>query len=312
MAMISDDIRRCSGMTLIELVVVLALLAGLAALSMSSLGDFGQRARYDETGTRLGLIRSAVVGDGVESGRFLRDLGRLPILHSDADGQRLEELWLDRAGIGYGATTNDLTWPGGIAVPFPYDAVIMSSGWNGPYLIVDDPAAARSYDGFGHPWQVETNAYGEITAIASLGADGAAGGGDWADEDRRIDLAGLIPATELTVLVKGRVSTNAQEGVWRMVEDVGGDPAPKPYQLDRLVVAVFQPGCDDRQRALGRRTNDWSLVSGRIEFDGLLPTDCLIYAYATNSVAGVQVSASEPEPLRLHPGRNMYTIHLRE
>ena len=304
-----------SGMTLIELVVVLALLAGLAAMTLTGVADLGHRGRFDETTARMRLIRAAVAGDDAETGRFVRDLGRLPVVHSTNAGVRLEELWRDAGGIGYGTATNSLAWPDALGGLFDSGDVRLVCGWNGPYLMVDDPAEAESYDGFGNPWKVAGAGAGDtITNVVSLGSDGAVGGTTWDEADRTLDLAALLPETELTVVVKGRASTNAGEAVWSLVENAGGATNAPPFQLDRLVVALFTPDVDASGRDLNRdlKEMDGAAVSSTATFGGLMPTDCLIYAYGTNATTALQVSGAEPEPVTLRPGRNVVTLHLRK
>ncbi len=302
-----------SGMTLIELVVVLALLAGLAAMTLTGVGDLGSRARYDETTTRLQLIRQAVVGTGVEAGRFVRDTGRLPVMHSTNDSVRLRELWRDAGGIGYGTTTNTTQWPGSIIGLYPYDAVVLTCGWNGPYLMVNDPATAESYDGFGNPWHVTTNTVGEILTVTSLGSDNASGGTTWDEADHTLDLGALLPETELTVLVKARHSTNVQDAAWSLIEPALAG-ATNPYQLNVLYVVLFTPDLTASTRAV--RQQHLPLMAANVvsavTFSNLMPTDCKVYAYGTNAVSGLQVSGHEPEIVTLRPGCNTITLYLRK
>lgn len=304
-----------SGMTLIELVVVLALLAGLAAMTLTGVADLGHRGRYDETTARLKLIRQAVAGNGSEAGRFVRDLGRLPIVHSTNAGVRLEEFWRDAGHIGYGAATNAADWPDAIGGLYDSGNVKLVCGWNGPYLMVDDPDNAESYDGFGNPWGLAGSGIGDsVTNVVSFGSDGAVGGTGWDEQDRTLDLAALLPETELTVLVKGHSSTNAQESVWLPVDDAGGSTNANPYQLDRLVVAMFTPDIDASRRDLNRDLveMDGAAVGSAATFSGLMPTDCLIYGYGTNAATALQVSGRKPELVTLKPGRNVVTLYLRE
>ncbi len=314
-----------SGMTLIELVVVLALLAGLAAMTLTGVGDLGTRARYDETTVRMRLLREAVVGNGVEAGRFVRDMGRLPIVHTDTDGVRLEELWRDQGGIGYGKVTRalDADWPEwetfGDSLPA---AVELACGWNGPYLMVDDPATARSFDGFGNPWRVAGSAVGAtVTNVASLGSDGAAGGTAWDEVDRAVDLAGLLPETTLTVLIRARNSTNAQDVAWQPVAPADASAVwthTPPYRLHKLHVALFAPEVAEGAASITRSLlpANATNVTGTVTFAGLFPTECKVYAYgylgASPEAASLQTSGREPEPVTLRPGRNTITLYLRE
>jgi prepilin-type N-terminal cleavage/methylation domain-containing protein len=311
-------LRQHSGMTLIELVVVLALLAGLASLALTGVSDLGNRARYDETTTRLKLIRLAVIGDGVEVGRFVRDMGRLPKLYHTNGGVRLEELWRDEGNISYGPVTISLIsgvfqWPDydTFTTNLPSSAAL-TFGWNGPYLMVDNPTDAQTYDGFGNAWEVETNAAGEILKVLSLGAEGAEGGVTWDEVDRANDLESLLPMTELTVLIKARDSTNAQGAVWKTVEAANASEVSSntpPYQLHKLCVALFTPtnGVElCRQLRLAMVPD----VSGSVTFTNLMPTECLICAYGTNAVSGLQTSGSAPELVTLKPGRNTVILYL--
>ncbi|MGI6496553.1 MAG: prepilin-type N-terminal cleavage/methylation domain-containing protein [Kiritimatiellia bacterium] len=317
-----------SGLTLIELVVVLALLAGLAAMTLTGVGDLGNRGRYDETATRLRLIREAVVGNGVEPGRFVRDMGRLPMVHDDADGVRLEELWRDAGGIGYGSVTNSLAsgawqWPGWAAFGGQLPgSVELACGWNGPYLMVDDPSTAKSYDGFGNAWRVSGSGAGDVIArVTSLGSDNAVGGTTWDEADQTLDLGALLPETELTVVVKARNSTNAQDVVWRPVEPIDASATAAdtpPYRLHKLHVALFVPevGADAaalRRAILPAVSTD---VAGSVTFTGLAPTRCRVFAYGylgdPPEAASLQTSGLELEPMTLNPGRNMITLHLRK
>ncbi|NCC53435.1 MAG: prepilin-type N-terminal cleavage/methylation domain-containing protein, partial [Spartobacteria bacterium] len=125
-----------TGMTLIELVVVLALLAGLAAMALTGVADLGNRARYDETVTRMDLIRQAVVGDGSEAGRFIRDMGRLP----------------DSLGELIAGTNNYSSMAFTFNVPsYPPIPATLCAGWAGPYL---QGSGTNIYDGFGEALQL--------------------------------------------------------------------------------------------------------------------------------------------------------------
>lgn len=93
-------------MSLVELLIVLGLMAAIAAVALTTLDDMGDRTRADTTRNRLDMIEEAIVGDGLKPGRFISDLGRLPVKHDqipDPDnpavlrnseaGEGLIELW---------------------------------------------------------------------------------------------------------------------------------------------------------------------------------------------------------------------------
>jgi len=295
--------RSKSGMTLIELVIVLALLAGLAGMALTTVGSMGSRARYDETTAQMRIIREAVAGNGAEPGRFIRDLGRLPIRQGGAAGEELGELWRDAGSVGYGDVTDAIAWPDS---PLPTGipaSITVRGGWNGPYLAVDDPATARLYDGFGNAYVVVTNGGNEIQSVTSLGSDGTAGGSEWDEMDRTLDLAALLPVTSLRVTVMAASSTNAQQAVWRPVVVESGDA---PYQVDALRVALFACAVSGSARTVGQTIiNDTQTTV----FNDLIPTTVRVFAYTTG---GALVSGVEPEWVDLRPGANAMTLYLRE
>lgn len=289
------------GMTLIELLIVLALMAGLAGVALTTAGSMGHRGRYDETTARMQLIRRAIVADDGEPGRFVRDMGRLPIRFSATEGKELEELWLNMSGLGYGAFSNSVVWAG--APKAATNNVTLRAGWNGPYLsAINDPADATYFDGFGHAWHIQTNATGRILTVSTLGADGTIGGTGWENEDRTLDFQALLPDTSLTVHVKALSSTNMHTAVWQPVVVGSGDA---PYQVDILGVGLYYPDVSDTNRvvSLETRTNTPAV------FTGLMPTTVRVFAYSTGAD---QMSGAEPEWVTLRSGANTITLYLRE
>lgn len=287
-------------MTLIELLIVLGLLAGLAGMALTTVGDMGRRGRYDETTARLRLVREAVVGDGVAPGRFLRDMGRLPYRHSHEEGEELAELWRDEGNLGYGEFTGPVTaWPD---APLPAgvpEVVTLRGGWNGPYLAVNDPAGAKFFDGFGNAFAVAVDGSGFIQVVTSFGADGQAGGAGWAEADRSVDLAALLPQTSLRVEVKARDSANA----WQPVEIGAG---AEPFQVAVLRVGLFYPDISAGARNIGQDVvEDEPLTT----FSGLAPTAVRLFAYSTGDDL---VSGAQPQWVDLAPGANSVTLYLRE
>ncbi len=269
-----------SGMTLIELVIVLALMAGLAGLALSTVGELGHRDRQDLTLDRLSRLR-----DGVE--RLRRDLGRGPWLHTDSDGIRLEELWRDQGGIGYGDVSLTPTWSEFSGV-LPA-SVSLRFGWNGPYTGVDDPASAELWDGFGNPWDV-TQSGGIIETVTSLGSDGASGGTLWHEEDLSLDLASAFPATELTVIVqRGAVA------------------------LDTLRVTIFRLETSADTRSVAQVTETLSSPDpvSDVTFAGLLPGTVRVFAHGFNAgPADLWVSGSGARLVNLESGGNVVTLTL--
>jgi len=269
-----------SGMTLIELVIVLALMAGLAGLTLSTVGELGHRERQDQT-----LLRFERIREGVE--RLRQDLGRGPWLHNDTDGIRLEELWRDAGALSYGDVSLDPAWSEFSGV-LPA-SVSLRFGWNGPYIGVDDAASAELWDGFGNAWDI-TESGGILQSITSLGSDGAVGGTLWHEEDLTLNLAAAFPTTELTVIV------------------VRGALA-----LDTLRVSLFRPNSTDSARSVAHEIE--TIISpdtvSDVTFLGLLPGNVRIFAHGfTVGSANLWSSGTTPRLVHLKPGSNVITLTL--
>lgn len=177
---------RHRGMTLIELLVVLGLMAAIATVALTTLDSMGDRTRADTSRNRLDMIEEAIVGDGLDAGRFVSDMGRLPVVWSDIDGSRLSELWLPGipddtsddvndpydtpAIVGFGHNTLELKIWNDVYVDdntkdlwFNDDGdsdgygdhlvVTLECGWRGPYIQV---AGSALYDGFGNGFELTT------------------------------------------------------------------------------------------------------------------------------------------------------------
>lgn len=293
-----------SGMTLIELLVVLALMAGLAGLALTTVGEMGARGRYDETTARLRLIREAVVGNGAEAGRFLRDMGRLPHTPlTTAAGLELQELWKADGNLDYDDIPHTITlWPESILGVLT--TVTLRGGWNGPYLMVNDPATARLFDGFGNAFDVTLN------TVTSYGADGMGGGSDWPDADLPLDLGALIPSVNLQVTVKAKDST----GAWQTVNVVGGNPgATEPYLVGKLRIGLFYPVINATTKTVGEDVQENQPV---YNFTGLSPVMVRVFAYSADTDdSDLKVSGLVPDPgaewVDLKPGNNTVTLYLR-
>lgn len=203
---------RRAGMTLIELVVVLGILAGLASMALVGAGEMGSRGRRDETVRRLDAVREAVAGDGLRPGRFISDMGRGPVAQT-VEGEILKELWDD---LGRTGGIDGYTDPIGkddsdVALPVQVTKdVSLPGGWNGPYV---EAPGGKFFDGWGTDFVTATIADDVVTAVASYGSDAALDDGDeeWSETD--------IPSRQLC-------STNATLTVSLRVQ--GGAPGP-PY-----------------------------------------------------------------------------------
>lgn len=167
--------RPPAGLSLIELLIVIAILAAVSGLVLTMTGKMDERSRFDETSRRLAEIRSAILGpDAVSSsgdllaGGYLQDTGWLP--DSSLDLLRAPE-------ISAGSAMPKLTY-------FPLWKTW--AGWRGPYLAAPPERASGGlalYDDYGrdfYGWFSESTSQkswevprvsGHL-AVRSLGADG--------------------------------------------------------------------------------------------------------------------------------------------
>lgn len=179
--MIGSALHYPRGLTLVEMLVVLALLAAVSGMVVSLTNNLESRSRYDQTCERLVEIRTAILGpDAVSadghllSGGYLQDVGALP-----AGGRDLlyppEALktWMEGHGTG-DVLQYDPEWRTWF-------------GWRGPYLAAPSRRGADTenslYDGWGEDFLWPTGAWGVFPlpsgsdfAIRSKGADCTEGG----------------------------------------------------------------------------------------------------------------------------------------
>ncbi len=116
------------GFTLLELLVVVAVLALVANLATEHLVQVTDQQRYETSRDRLGKLRYAIVGDDSRTSNgqpdlfgFVHNMGRRPL--------NLSELYRKPAGCGP-STRGDQPCPA------TFDANLgRTIGWRGPYLI---------------------------------------------------------------------------------------------------------------------------------------------------------------------------------
>ena len=78
---------KCAGMTLIELIITLSILAAVASIAIVTLSDMGQTSRYEETSRRGQIAQRAVIGEPGEISRFVNDMGRYPMVLVDVPNE---------------------------------------------------------------------------------------------------------------------------------------------------------------------------------------------------------------------------------
>ena len=176
------------GLTLVELLVVLVVLAILTTVAIQATSSVVDQGRYDATQRTLQNLQDATVspvgqrepdGTPLITG-FVADVGRLPNAVGTDPLTQLQELWANPNGLtAYSLQTA------------PSDAqVVLGCGWRGPYLQL--PLGTTFLrDGWGNPLSLLQS--DGVTAVASgspiqwvrsLGADNAVGGvGYAADTD---------------------------------------------------------------------------------------------------------------------------------
>jgi prepilin-type N-terminal cleavage/methylation domain-containing protein len=160
-----------NGMTLVELLVVLAILALLTTVAMTSTDVVLSQGRYDATTQTLTAIQEAVLGppnarqsDGtlISSG-FVADVGR-PLLSTVG----LSDL------LGVEQPLQPPQPPPGIAlfslIQSPNDTdVVVPCGWRGPYLRLA-PGQTSILDGWGNALVLVPNGNGQVVCVSSNGA----------------------------------------------------------------------------------------------------------------------------------------------
>lgn len=189
--------RSAPGLTLLELVIVLAILAALAGIATTTTRGLFEQNRHETNQRSLTEIEHAVLGDAsirqpdgsrVPHG-FVADLGRLPRAFNDGGILTLEELWVRGPLADYALA------------PAPGDPELrLGTGWRGPYLRLP-VGAATLRDGFGNPFQLldadgvpmaaPTDTGEPVAIVRTLSADALVGGLNSYD----IDLATAFGAT---------------------------------------------------------------------------------------------------------------------
>lgn len=235
-------------LTLIELVVVLAILAATAGVALRATDGLAQQARFETTGRTLGELETAIAGpraahqpDGTLVGSgFVADLGRLPRAVGADPRTQLAELWSNPLGLpAYAIRTSDLD-----------AAVRLGVGWRGPYLRLP-PGASGLRDAWGYPFELESPSAAaaadgeEVARVRSLGADHGADETGW-NLAQQTQLP--APAATLTGLVQ---------------QADGSDPAPGDG--DTILVVLFEPRSDGSQPdAIGEVTSPPLTTGGSV------------------------------------------------
>lgn len=229
--------RTTRGLTLVELVVVLSILAVTTTVAVRSLGPIRERARFDATERALADLEIALLGELDAQTGFVADIGRLP-LPPLADQSAVEavfeprELWVLPSTASDTQTTTMQQSAVHIASEDP--AVAVATGWRGPYVTL--PAGDASLrDGYGRPIVCRRKLAavgGSLTyfALVSAGQDGVVGTSDAPGDDRTIvllDLAAPTPVDRVFAELVVTITAVAPTGVSPLTVNVtvyGPDP----------------------------------------------------------------------------------------
>lgn len=260
------------GLTLLELLVVLGILAVLAGLALRSVTGLFDQRRFEANAQQLQELEQAVLDDA----GFVADIGRLPLAQSADPLDQLSELW--QAGA----------LPAFSIQNAPGDPEVrLGAGWRGPYLRL--PSGADTLrDAFGFEKEhFQANgapaAGGNTVAIVrSLGADGLPGG-----EDYDLDLVAVFEA-EAGAVTAGLADQPLNRWQRDVVVTIHRGETGQPAQAvegDRVLIRVYGPNGAGLLRTIASET---LTVTGGIltsTFASLPHGPKIFRAYQADSIA---------------------------
>jgi len=198
----SHSTRRQAGFSLVELMVVLAIMAGLVTVASVSVDATHDKARADKT-TRIGR---QVVEDleRSESRSFVSDFGRLPRTEDEV------KFLFSRSVVDSGENEQQaaahqfrtLQLPSSLPAGAPvgsdiklataFGTPVLGVGWRGPYSLVtelreEENETSLFFDGWKNEWEVLLDG-GSFFGLRSSGRDGQPDGTDWQDKDLEFPL----------------------------------------------------------------------------------------------------------------------------
>lgn len=316
--------------TLLELVVVLAILAVVTTLAVRSLDGLEDQGRYEKNVHGFEELSAAVLGspddraaDGTRTvSGFVADMGRLPRTVADGSGElTLAELW-QYPGDNFKFDVRQASVANGVPATLIDPQVYVAGGWRGPYLRLPT-GAATWLDGWGNPMSspaasspgdpngigyarlrntndLPINAAGEeIRIIRHLGANGRFDPLDPGyDRDDKLSFTDGFTST-LTVQVK--------------VVDI--DPPITPIPSGTVTICLFGPDPANSGKILVQQTDPAQLAFTVTEdpttgvFPGLTIGSRVVRAYfnvATTTASALDKSAVKNITLR--PGANFVEL----
>ena len=243
--------------TLLELVVVLAILAVVTTLAIRSLDHLEDQSRYEATTRGQEELSAAVFGspddraaDGTRTvSGFVADMGRLPIT-TGANDLAISELWVNP---GVPCDVRPAIIANGVPHASEDPQVLVAGGWRGPYLRL--PIGATTWlDGWGNPMtspatasppDPDSTGYArlrdaannpiitagqEIRIISHLGANGRLDASDTGyDRDGGLSFTDEMFKTSLT----------------GQIEVLEGESPATADPADTVTIRVFSPNLSD-------------------------------------------------------------------
>jgi len=258
--------KRPAGFTLLELVVVLAVLAILTGMAVASFTAVEDQTRVDVTIRTLEGIRDAVAGnpderdpDGTRINRsFVSDIGRLPrtvkrSLVDDAgitrDTLTLDELWIGPTDplqlfeLRQATVTNLDT----ASAAYVDSNIYVGTGWRGPYLSLGTSNRLRD----GHRFLIENPALSTPDSSRSFFRTS----GDLPIGAENIPIEAIRPGGANGLILAGEVGPDANEPILDLVSSSAaslkgtvevklGSAAPT-FTNFRIQIRVYGPSADN-------------------------------------------------------------------
>ncbi|WP_410498759.1 type II secretion system protein [Chitinibacter sp. S2-10] len=176
--------RPNAGFTLLEMLMVIALLAATAGIGLATLGDEDGSQRDNDTRYRLGVIEQAIVGRNTPAfggemrlSGFVADMGRLPNTMAELLGSG-NPAYATTANVFYDTTpdgVSGITDSNDVATGLSFSAGIRKQ--------IQTGASGQFKDGWGNAFEPTLGS--NTISWLSKGRDTASGGGD----DQTISIA---------------------------------------------------------------------------------------------------------------------------
>jgi prepilin-type N-terminal cleavage/methylation domain-containing protein len=158
---------RRSGMTLVELVVVLVILAVLTTIAVSMTDGVLDQSRFDATRTTLDNIQTAIVGPTTardSTASFVSDMGGPPAGLGDLLTSTATPFTVVQQSLNKISSIPALTASVGSDLSNSPGTIYLGSGWRGPYLTVPSGALTTTggttttvNDSWGQPFIFSSN-----------------------------------------------------------------------------------------------------------------------------------------------------------